>query len=56
MSPLRAQCHLALARCYRVTGRPGEARVEVTAAVDLFRAFDMSYWLPRGEAEQRGCG
>jgi len=56
MSPLRAQCHLGLGRCYHRGGRHGEARAELNAAADLFRAMDMSYWLPQAEAERRACG
>jgi tetratricopeptide (TPR) repeat protein len=50
MSPLRAQCHLGLGRCYRCRGWSAQARVELGAASALFRAMQ-SPWLPRAEAE-----
>jgi DNA-binding SARP family transcriptional activator len=52
MSPLRAQCHLTLGRCYRRAGRHEEARAELRAAAELFRAME-SHWLPSAEAERR---
>ena len=52
MSPLRAQCHLTLGRCYRRAGRHEEARAELRAAAELFRAMK-SHWLPSAEAELR---
>jgi len=42
MSPLRAQCHLGLGRCYHRAGRRDEACAELSAAADLLRAMDMS--------------
>jgi len=56
MSPLRAQCHLGLGRCYRRAGRRAEARAELSIAADLLRAMDMSYWLPVCETELRASG
>jgi len=55
MSPLRAQCHLGLGGCYRRAGRHDDARAELSAAADLFRAME-SHWLPDAEAELRACG
>jgi len=52
MSPLRALCHLGLGRCYRGAGLHAEARAELCAAADLFRATE-SHWLPNAEAELR---
>jgi tetratricopeptide (TPR) repeat protein len=54
MSPLRAQCHLGLGRCYRRAGRNDKARAELSAAVDLFRAME-SCWLADAEEELRAC-
>jgi tetratricopeptide (TPR) repeat protein len=54
MSPLRAQCHLGLGRCYRRAGRHDAARAELSAAADLFRAME-SCWLADAEAELRAC-
>ena len=46
MRPLQAHCHLGVAR---VTG----AADERTAAVDLYRAMNMRYWLEQAEKEIR---
>ena len=56
MTPLRAQCHLGLGRCYRHASRRQDACAELSTAADLFRALDMSNWLPRAESERRACG
>ena len=56
MAPLRAQCHLGLGRSYRHAGRREEACGQLAMAADLFRALDMSNWLPRAEGERRACG
>jgi DNA-binding SARP family transcriptional activator len=53
MSPLRAQCHLALGQCHRRMGRHAEAHTAFLAAADLFRAMEMSHWLPRCETALR---
>jgi tetratricopeptide (TPR) repeat protein len=50
MRPLLAHCHLGLGGLYAKTGHPEPARVELTAVVDLYRAMDMTFWLPQAEA------
>jgi class 3 adenylate cyclase/tetratricopeptide (TPR) repeat protein len=50
MRPLQAHCHLGLGRLYHQTGRGEEARAALTAAIDLYRAMDMTFWLPQAEA------
>jgi tetratricopeptide (TPR) repeat protein len=50
MRPLQAHCHLALGTFYAKTGQREAARVELTAAIDLYRAMDMTFWLPQAEA------
>jgi predicted ATPase len=50
MRPLVAHCHLGLGRLYGQTGRGEEARVALTTAIDLYRAMDMTFWLPQAEA------
>jgi tetratricopeptide (TPR) repeat protein len=50
MRPLQAHCHLGLGRLYRQTGRPEQARSALTAAIDLYRAMEMPFWLPQAEA------
>ena len=51
MRPLQAHCHLGLGKLHRRTGRPHEARVELSAAVEMLRAMEMTFWLPEAEAE-----
>ena len=46
MRPLLAHCHLGWAGC-TATGRE-EARAALTAAIDLYRAMDMTFWLLPG--------
>jgi tetratricopeptide (TPR) repeat protein len=50
MRPLQAHCHLGLGTLYGQTGRPAPARTELSAAIELYRALDMSFWLPQAEA------
>jgi tetratricopeptide (TPR) repeat protein len=50
MRPLMAHCHLGLGTLYTKTGQPEQARIELTAAIDLYRAMDMTFWLPQTEA------
>jgi class 3 adenylate cyclase/tetratricopeptide (TPR) repeat protein len=50
MRPLLAHCHLGLGRLYAKTGHPEPARLELTTAIALYRAMDMTFWLPQAEA------
>jgi tetratricopeptide (TPR) repeat protein len=50
MRPLRAHCHLGLGLMYSQMGRGEEARPELSAAITLYRAMDMTFWLPQAEA------
>ena len=50
MRPLVAHCHLGLGRLYGQTGRSAQARAALTTAIDLYRAMDMTFWLPQAEA------
>jgi hypothetical protein len=54
MRPLQAHCHLGLGTLYGQTGRPAPARTELSAAIALYRALDMSFWLPQAEAYWQG--
>jgi class 3 adenylate cyclase/tetratricopeptide (TPR) repeat protein len=47
MRPLQAHCHLGLGTLYLKTGRPEQAHAELSAAIDLYRAMDMTFWLPQ---------
>ena len=50
MRPLQAHCHYGLGRLYHQTGRAEQARAALTAAIDLYRAMEMTFWLPQAEA------
>jgi predicted ATPase len=59
MRPLQAHCHLGLGTLYARTGRPAQARTELSAAIELYRAMDMTFWLPQAEvafAQASGLG
>ena len=50
MRPLQAHCHLGLGTLYATTDQREQARAELSAAIDLYRAMDMTFWLPQTEA------
>jgi tetratricopeptide (TPR) repeat protein len=50
MRPLMAHCHRGLGKLYAKSGRRAEARTELSAAIELYRAMDMTFWLPQAEA------
>ena len=50
MHPLQAHCHLGLGTLYAKTGQQEQARAELSAAIELYRAMDMTFWLPQAEA------
>jgi hypothetical protein len=50
MRPLQAQCHRGLGTLYATIGQQEQARAELSAAIVLYRAMDMMFWLPQTEA------
>jgi Flp pilus assembly protein TadD len=50
MRPLQAHCHRGLGTLYAKIGRQEPARTELSAAIALYRAMDMPFWLPEAEA------
>jgi tetratricopeptide (TPR) repeat protein len=50
MRPLQAHCHRGLGALYARTGQQEQARAALAAAIDLYRAMEMSFWLPQAEA------
>ena len=50
MRPLQAHCHRGLGTLYATIGRQEQARAELSAAIVLYRAMDMTFWLPQTEA------
>jgi tetratricopeptide (TPR) repeat protein len=49
MHPLQAHCHLGLGTLYATTGQREQARAELSAAIDLYRDMEMTFWLPQAE-------
>src|SRR5262249_51904564 len=50
MRPLTAHGHLGLGTLSAKIGRLEQARVELSTAIDLYRAMAMTFWLPQAEA------
>jgi class 3 adenylate cyclase/tetratricopeptide (TPR) repeat protein len=50
MRPLVAHCHFGLGTLYAKTGRREQARIELSTAIELYRAMEMTFWLPQAEA------
>jgi tetratricopeptide (TPR) repeat protein len=50
MRPLQAHCHLGLGTLYSKMSRAEQAHTALSAAIDLYRAMDMTFWLPQAEA------
>jgi tetratricopeptide (TPR) repeat protein len=48
MRPLVAHCHLGLSKLYRRTGKPEQARENLTAATTMYREMDMGVFLEQG--------
>jgi tetratricopeptide (TPR) repeat protein len=58
MRPLQAHCHRGLGTLYLKTGQQEQARAELSTAITLYRAMDMTFWLPQAEvalARVSGC-
>jgi tetratricopeptide (TPR) repeat protein len=49
MRPLQAHCHRGLGMLYATTGWREQARAELSIAIDLYRAMEMTFWLPQAE-------
>jgi tetratricopeptide (TPR) repeat protein len=50
MRPLQAHCHRGLGTLYTTIGQQEQAHAELSTAADLYRAMDMTFWLPQTEA------
>jgi class 3 adenylate cyclase/tetratricopeptide (TPR) repeat protein len=50
MRPLQAHCHRGLGTLYHTRGRLEPAQAALAAAITLYRAMDMTLWLPQAEA------
>jgi tetratricopeptide (TPR) repeat protein len=49
MRPLVAHCHLGLGTLYAKTGQREQARPELSTAITMYRAMEMTFWLPQAE-------
>jgi tetratricopeptide (TPR) repeat protein len=50
MRPLQAHCHRGLGTLYAATGQQEQARTELSTAIEMYRAMEMTFWLPETEA------
>jgi hypothetical protein len=50
MRPLQAHSHLGLGTLYAKIGRGEPTRTELYAAVELYRAMYITFWLPQAVA------
>jgi hypothetical protein len=50
MRPLLAHCYLGLGTLSHQRGWLEQARSELSAAIELYRAMEMTFWLPQAEA------
>jgi hypothetical protein len=50
MRPLQAHCHLGLCTLYSRVGREEQALAALSMAIALYRAMEMTFWLPQAEA------
>jgi tetratricopeptide (TPR) repeat protein len=48
--PLVAHCHCGLGSLYAKIGQRDTARGELSAAIALYRAMEMTFWLPQAQA------
>src|SRR5262249_37571424 len=50
MGPLQAHCHCSLGTLYAKMGWQEQARAELSTAIEMYMAMDMTFWLPQAEA------
>ena len=50
MRPLQSHCHHSLGTLYSQTGRAALARAALSTAIEMYRAMDMTFWLPVAES------
>ena len=49
MRPLQAHCHRGLGTLYGQVGQAQQARAALSTAIALYRAMEMTFWLPQAE-------
>jgi tetratricopeptide (TPR) repeat protein len=50
MRPLQAHCHRGLGTLYAQRAQRQQARTALSMAIDMYRAMEMTFWLPQAEA------
>jgi hypothetical protein len=45
-----AHCHLGLGMLYAMMNQREQVRAELSTAIALYRAMDMTFWLPQADA------
>jgi tetratricopeptide (TPR) repeat protein len=50
MRPLQAHCHRGLGTLYAAAGQREQAHTELSTAIAMYRAMEMTFWLPQTEA------
>jgi class 3 adenylate cyclase/tetratricopeptide (TPR) repeat protein len=50
MRPLQAHCHRGLGTLYAQRGRREQAHTELSTAMTMYQAMDMTFWLPQTQA------
>ena len=50
MRPLQAHCHRGLGTLYATAGQREQARAALSTAIEMYRAMEMTFWLPETEA------
>jgi tetratricopeptide (TPR) repeat protein len=49
MHPLVAHCHFGLGTLFARTGQRQQARAALSTAIEMYRAMEMTFWLPQAE-------
>jgi hypothetical protein len=50
MRPIQTHCHHGLGTLYTRTGQQELARAALSMAIEMYRAMEMTFWLPQAEA------
>ena len=50
LRPLQAHCHRGLGTLYAQLGQSEQAHAAMSTAIDMYRAMEMTFWLPETEA------
>ena len=50
MRPLQAHGHLSLGTLYSKGGQREQAYTALTTAIEMYRAMEMTFWVPQAEA------